>query len=77
MKPDLERYLEVLNSGNWDCDADDYQSVLMHAIDLRAALKEASCWIPDGSRRTPEERGAKAATAYDVEKIIADTLGEP
>lgn len=41
------------------------------APDLLAALKEASCWIPDGSRRTPEERGAQCVTAYDVDAMIA------
>ena len=38
---------------------------------LLEALKEASCWITDGSRRTPEQRGAKCQTADDVRRMIA------
>jgi hypothetical protein len=36
------------------------------AGELAAALVEAHFWIPDGSRMTPEQRGAKCETAYEV-----------
>lgn len=42
---------------------------------LREALAEVACWIPDGSRQTPEQRGCKCSTAYDVERWIARALG--
>lgn len=36
------------------------------------ALKEARAWIPDGTGRTPEQRGARAATLTDaLEQIDA------
>lgn len=30
------------------------------------AIQEALCWLPDGSRMTPEQRGARMAMAGDV-----------
>jgi len=41
---------------------------------LIAALKEAACWIPDGSSRTPEQKGAKCETLLDLETVIQDAL---
>lgn len=44
--------------------------------DLLAALKEARCWIPDGSRFTPEQRGAKKETTFGVEEMIDSTIAK-
>lgn len=41
---------------------------------LLAALEEAACWIPDGSRQTPEQRGAKRETADEVREMIAAAI---
>ena len=41
---------------------------------MRDALVEARCWIPDGSRRTPEQRGAKCATVQEVDALIQAAL---
>jgi hypothetical protein len=44
---------------------------------LRAALTEARCWIVDGTRRTPEQRGAKCETAIDARQMIDAALEQP
>lgn len=56
----------------WRADA----RLIAKAPELLRALKEAVCWIPDGSRMTPEQRGAKCETAYEVEEMIRALLAE-
>lgn len=43
---------------------------------LETALREARCWIVDGSRGTPEQRGATCDVANDVFELI-DAALEP
>ena len=46
------------------------------APELLEALREALCWIPDGSRQTPDQRGAKCETAYDARKMVRAILSK-
>lgn len=34
------------------------------------ALNEAVCWVPDGTRKSPLERGAKLETVHDLRQMI-------
>lgn len=34
------------------------------------ALNEVACWVPDGTRRSPLERGAKVETVHDLMQMI-------
>ncbi len=47
-----------------------------YVLGLEHALNEALCWIPDGSRMTPEQRGAKCETAYEVDKMIRRAISK-
>lgn len=49
-------------------------NLVFSSPDLLAALVEAACWIPDGSRRTPEQRGAKCETADEAREMIAAAI---
>jgi hypothetical protein len=46
------------------------------APELLMALQEAQCWIVDGTRRTPEQRGARCETVGDVEVMIAAAIAK-
>ena len=47
-------------------------------LGLVGLLREALCWIPDGTRRTPEQRGAQMETADELrERITAALPKEP
>ncbi len=50
-----------------------FQAINAHK-GLVEALRESACWIPDGSRRTPEQRGAKCETVGEVEAMIKAAL---
>jgi len=41
---------------------------------LREALTEARCWIPDGSRTTPMDRGAKCDTFSEARWLMTTAL---
>lgn len=41
---------------------------------LREALQEAACWLPDGTRTTPRDRGAKCETFSEAREIISIAL---
>ena len=41
---------------------------------LRRALAEALCWVPDGSGRSAEKRGAKCATVDEMRKMAREAL---
>lgn len=53
---------------------DEYFSLQSREKVLRDALREASAWVPDGSRKTPEQRGAKCHTAFELEGLIFNAL---
>ena len=57
--------------------ADKARKLEREAEVLRTALREARCWIGDGSRKTPEQRGALKETCLEaLEQIDAALSGE-
>ena len=59
--------------------ADELEAIarnILAAPDLLTALEKAHCWIPDGTRRTPEQRGAKCETATEVDEMIRAAIAK-
>lgn len=46
-----------------------------HSGDLKEALEEALCWVPDGSKRSPAKRGAKCETVGEMREMARKALG--
>jgi len=64
----------ILVEGRSEEEAAANVNLCCAAPELLEALKEAYCWIPDGTRQSPEQRGAQCATVYDVEDMIRASI---
>lgn len=67
-------YLSALICGVGDKAAEERDTLREGLERCIGVLEEAHSWIPDGSRRTPEQRGAKLATGFDVNDALTETL---
>ena len=58
----------------YDVPADHVPTLQAEVERLREALTEARCWIPDGSRTTPMDRGAKCDTFSEARWLMTTAL---